>query len=59
MMKFGQNLDRFLIAHWAPYYINYSGLKAQYKCAAKTSLEQARPIDLSGLDLYRGSVALR
>ena len=48
-MKFGQDLHRFQITHWAAHYINYSGLKAEYKTAARISLEQGRPIDLTGL----------
>ena len=53
MMKFGQDLHRFHVAHWASKYINYSGLKARYKNAAKIALEQGRPINLSGLTSSR------
>lgn len=48
-MKFGQNLHRYQVVEWTPYYINYNGLKKLYKLAAKLAIEQGENADLTGL----------
>ena len=48
-MKFGQNLHRYQIVEWAPFYINYQALKERYKGAIIHAVDRAQDADLRGL----------
>lgn len=48
-MKFGQNLYRYQVLEWTPFYIDYRSLKKRYKIALKTAVEQGRDADFTGI----------
>lgn len=50
-MKFGQNLHRYQIVEWTPFYIDYNGLKKLYKVATNHAIEQGENADFAGLPL--------
>lgn len=50
-MKFGQNLHRYQIVEWTPFYIDYNVLKKLYKVATSLAIERGENADLAGLPL--------
>ncbi len=56
-MKFGGNLHKNQVPHWAPFYINYNRLKQLYKLASMHTHEHGEDADFTGLQRDRSSVA--
>ena len=48
-MRFGQNLHRYQVVEWAPFYINYRALKQLHKATTSQALDRAEDADLTGL----------
>lgn len=48
-MRFGQNLHRYQVVEWAPFYVDYQLLKQQYKTAHRLALHRNEAPDLKGL----------
>ena len=48
-MKFGQNLHRYQVVEWTPFYIDYKGLKKLYRLATKVAVERGEDADFTGL----------
>ncbi len=48
-MRFGQDLHRFQVVEWTPWYIDYRSLKYLHKKAARAALENGVDRSLSGL----------
>ena len=48
-MKFGQNLHRYQIVEWTPFYIDYQRLKRLYKTATEQVVERGGDADFTGL----------
>lgn len=47
-MRFGQELYRFRVVEWAPWYIDYGRLKCLFRNAEHCGLAGASPIGESG-----------
>ncbi|KAI4225012.1 MAG: hypothetical protein LQ349_007134, partial [Xanthoria aureola] len=45
-MSFGQNLHRYQVVEWAPFYIDYQLLKQRYKSAHRLALHHNEALDL-------------
>lgn len=54
-MKFGQNLHRYQVLEWMPFYIDYNNLKKLYKIAAKAAVERGEDTDWTELSLQLSS----
>jgi SPX domain protein involved in polyphosphate accumulation len=48
-MKFGQNLYRYQVVEWTPFYIDYRRLKRLYKTATEQAVERGGEPDFTGL----------
>ena len=49
-MKFGRNLHRYQVVEWAPFYIDYVGLKQLYKAAKSLiAVDNGEDANLTGL----------
>lgn len=48
-MRFGQNLHRYQVVEWAPFYIDYQVLKQRYKTAQRLAVDRDEAVDLTGL----------
>ncbi|KAL8647737.1 MAG: hypothetical protein Q9226_006312 [Calogaya cf. arnoldii] len=46
-MRFGQNLHRYQLVEWAPFYIDYQLLKQRYKAAQRLAVDQDKAVDLT------------
>jgi SPX domain protein involved in polyphosphate accumulation len=48
-MKFGQNLNRYQVVEWTPFYVDYQRLKRLYKTATEQAVERGEDVDFTGL----------
>lgn len=48
-MKFGQNLHRYQVIEWVPFYIDYQALKQSYKLGQSHGANRGENADLGGL----------
>ncbi|KAI4254936.1 MAG: hypothetical protein L6R42_006984, partial [Xanthoria sp. 1 TBL-2021] len=46
-MRFGQNLHRYQVVEWAPFYIDYQVLKQRYKTAQRLAVDRDEAVDLT------------
>ncbi|KAK4697669.1 hypothetical protein P7C71_g448, partial [Lecanoromycetidae sp. Uapishka_2] len=48
-MKFSHNLHQYQVIEWAPFYIDYKGLKKLHKLSVGAAVERDESADFSGL----------